>query len=60
MSHELLTLAGFSIQILGLVLLGAMLWQMHRESRRFARVLGALVVQESDRIWSLLRDAEGS
>ncbi len=59
-SHELVVLAGFSIQVLGLVALGAMLLKMQRESRRFARVLGALIVQESDRIRSLLRDAGSS
>jgi hypothetical protein len=59
-SHELVVLAGLSIQVLGLVVLGGMLLKMQRESRRFARVLGELVVQESDRIRSLLRDAGSS
>jgi hypothetical protein len=60
MSHDHVVLVGFSIQLMGVlvlgVVLGRMLREMQREARQFARVLGALIVQESDKIQALLRE----
>jgi hypothetical protein len=51
--HALLALiivAGFTLQIAGLVILGLQL----RDSRRMTRAVGALVVQETEKIRVLL------
>jgi hypothetical protein len=46
----LIVVGGFAVQIAGLVILGMQL----RDSRRMTRAVGALVVQETEKIRALL------
>ena len=51
----LLVLAiSFAIQVGGLVTLGLLLYVSRRESRRMDTVIGALIVQEADKIRQLV------
>ena len=56
MSEHAIMLIALVIAILGLVTLGVILWDMRRHSDRMFRAVAGLVVQESERIRSLLRD----
>jgi hypothetical protein len=54
--HDLLlvVVGGFLLQVAGLVLLGWRLGAMVREVRRLTRAVGALVVQESERVRAIM------
>ncbi len=55
--HDLLLVvvaAGFLLQVAGLVLLGWRLGAMVREAQRLTGAVGALVVQESERVRAIM------
>lgn len=58
-SHDdivIILAVSFGIQLGGLIFLGWVAWNVWRDTRRFARALGGLVVQESDKLRALFRD----
>lgn len=52
----LTAIVGFAVQLTGLVILGLMARQSHRESQRLTRAVAGLVYQESDKIRRLFGD----